>query len=237
MNWKKLFVNDADKEQSTSPAPSKKATEKVTAKPPQAPTSVSSSPPTTSIMGSVPRVESTISTNPISTSDKEKYAQYLNQIYEKANFPGPDFQEYMMALDKVKSAAMDERTKFTTIYAGFEAQGVTKQRLIDTGNEYIKLIGEQVTGFNAEAEHIMTTEIGEKKRLADQLDHENNEIEKKMQMLTEQKIKNSEQMNKILSEINERTSSLNIEKSSFEAAANSFAASISACLDKIIQYL
>lgn len=183
-------------------------------------------------LGSVSLVNS-----PVSVSERNEFTEFLSKIYEQGNFPGPDYQEFTDALKEVENEPMDEKSKFSTIFVGFKVQGVTKARLLETGNKYVALINDQVSGFNAEIDNVLNTEVAQKQNKVNEILQENIEIENQMRLLTEKKNKNNEIVQKINQEVNEQVSALNIKKASFAAAANDFISNIKANIEKIRQYL
>ncbi len=172
----------------------------------------------------------------VSAAEKNEFFEFLNSIYQKGNFPGPDYQEYTDALKQVEGV-MDEKTKFTTIFIGFKVQGVTKARLMETGKKYIDMINSQKTEFDKEIEVIMNSEVSVKQKRADTLTKEIAEIERQMILLNEKKNKNAEVAQTLANEIQEDVSQLNTKKSSFEAAATDFIGNIQNTMDKINLYL
>ncbi len=172
----------------------------------------------------------------ISVAEKNEFFELLNGVYEKGNFPGPDYQEYTDALKQVEGV-MDEKTKFSMIFIGFKVQGVTKARLLETGKKYIDLISTQKVEFDKEIEVIMKSEVSEKQKRVDAFAKENAEIEKQMILLNERKNKNAEVSQTLSNEIQEDVSSLTTKKSSFEAAASEFVGNIQNTMDKINLYL
>jgi cell division protein FtsB len=172
----------------------------------------------------------------ISAAEKNEFFELLNSIYQKGNFPGPDYQEYTDALKQVEGV-MDEKTKFSTIFIGFKVQGVTKARLLDTGKKYIDMISAQKVEFDKEIETIMKSEVSDKQKRVDAIAKENAEIEKQMILLNEKKNKNAEIAQSLTNEIQEDVSSLTTKKSSFEAAATEFVSNIQNTMEKINLYL
>jgi BMFP domain-containing protein YqiC len=173
----------------------------------------------------------------VSVNEQNEFTDFLNNIYKQGNFSGPDYQEYTDALKEVENEPMDEKSKFTTIFVGFKVQGVTKARLLETGNKYVTLINDQIAGFNKEIENVLKTEVGGKESQIDALTKENADIENQMRALTEKRTKNNEVIQKITQEVNEHVGALNVKKASFDAAANSFITRIKSNLDKIKLYL
>lgn len=220
MGFKSLFVKDSDefevpKEEKKS-SPSKVA-----------PTTVSSLTANTVVTP----------TPAVSSEEKNEFAQYLDDVYKKGNFPGPDYQEFTDALKAMESMPMDEKTKYNAVFAGFKVQGVTKAKLLETAGKYIGMIQTQTTEFAKEIDNILKNEVTEKQRKADALAKENAEIEKQMIALTEKKNKNNEAAAAITGEITAQVSSLNVKKTSFESAAGDFIKKVQATAQNIESYL
>jgi hypothetical protein len=173
----------------------------------------------------------------ISPEEKNEFVEFLNEVYKKGNFPGPDFQEFTDALKAMDSMPMDEKTKFNAVFAGFKVQGVSKAKLLETAGKYISMIQAQTSAFSKEIDNMLNTEVIEKQRKAEALAKENAEIEKQMIALTEKKNKNNEQAAAINGEITAQVSSLNVKKTSFEAAAADFTNRVQQTAQKIEQYL
>lgn len=234
MSWKKLFFTDADTATGITPEDKPVEAKKKTTTPSKTstvPTSLSS----ISQVSSAPTV--TQETASLSNEETEQFVEYLDEVYKKGNFPGPDFQEYVDALELIASAPMDERTKYTTIFATFKVQGITKERLIDTGTKYIKMIKDQESAFKSDVDKILTTEIPQKKNQIEILKKESTEIDNQMRQLNERKLKNNEAMQKITHDVDIEIAKLNSKKAGFEQVAQRFVAVIQDRINKIQEYL
>lgn len=173
----------------------------------------------------------------ISPQEKNEFAEFLNEVYQKGNFPGPDYQEFTDALKEMDSIPMDDKTKFNAIYAGFKVQGVTKARLLETAQKYIVLIQGQVTDFSKEIDNMLSGDVVAKQKTITQISKENEDIEKQMISLTEKKNRNNELIQKLTTEVSEQTFTLNSKKISFEAAASEFTSKVQTNVEKIKTYL
>src|SRR5690242_16707817 len=69
---------------------------------------------------------------PVAGVRKQEIVEYFEKVFAENNIPGPDYFEFRKALDKMKNVAQDEATKIKTVFIGFEAMGLTAQKLIDT---------------------------------------------------------------------------------------------------------
>lgn len=220
MGFKSLFVKDADDEIVESK--SKKQTTPAF----QAPQNISSLSSTQQF-----------SAPTISPQEKNEFSEFLNEVYQKGNFPGPDYQEFTDALKEMESTPMDDKTKFNAIYAGFKVQGVTKARLLETAQKYIGLIQGQVTDFSKEIDNMLSSDVVAKQKNIAQINKENEDIEKQMIALTEKKNRNTETIQKLTAEVSEQTFTLNSKKISFEAAASEFTSKVQTNMEKIKTYL
>lgn len=173
----------------------------------------------------------------VSAEETNEFTAFLDEVYQKGNFPGPDYQEFTDALKTLAGQQIPENIKFISVFAGLQVQGVTKARLLETAGKYIALINSQVTGFTSEINKKLANEIGGKQKTAESLLKENQEIDAQIAKLAEKKAKNAETILAINNEVNEETSSLNIKKASFEQAANNFINNVQSNIDKINTYL
>lgn len=222
MSLKSLFVKESDSEEEVKPVKQKAVKPQTST-----PSSISSTLSVTSLPTPVG----------VSAAEKEEFTKFLNEVYQKGNFPGPDYQEFTDALKTMANVPMDERTKFTAVFAGFQVQGVNKDRLINTGLKYIDLIKGQSAGFNDEITTMLNTEIADKQKRAQGFLDENAQIEQQMIALTEKKNKNVAQAQQINAEVNEQIATLNVKKNSMEAAVSEFIVDIQSHVDKIKLYL
>lgn len=175
--------------------------------------------------------------NTASAAEKNEFLAFLNGVYQQSNFPGPDYQEFTDAIKTMDAQPIPENVKFTAIFAGFQVQSVTKERLIETGTKYIEKINEQVTGFNEEIEKTLNSEVAEKQNTALKFSKENDEIEQQMISLTQKKNRNLETIQKLTAEVNEQTTTLSMKKASFKMAADEFIGIVQSNIQKIKTYL
>lgn len=173
----------------------------------------------------------------VTVEEKNEFTEFLNEVYKKGNFPGPDYQEFTDAIKNMAAQQVPENMKFSMAYSVFQTQGLTKARLLETGKKYLDLIQSQISEFSDEINVIMNKEVGEKKKKCEQIQKDNAQIEKEIQILNERKNKNNEVIFSITNEINEQTLLLQNKKAAFEAAANDFINEVNGNLEKINSYI
>ena len=230
--WAKLFVTDENDDKTATTT----TEETLPKKPAARPVSVSSvnsvkpTKPTPSLSGGG-------STTATASSLTKEFASYFDEFFKEANFPGPDYYEFITAIKELEAEAMEEKAKFISVFMGFKVQGVSKQNLIDAANKYIALIEQQKADFKVDVQSKINGEVAEKQNKAEQLKAENEQIEQQMQDLADKKNQNAEALKKLKTEISDDTAALNMKQLGFDGAADEFVATINENIDKIKRYL
>jgi len=143
---------------------------------------------------------------------KQEIVDYFKKVFAENNIPGPDYQEFTMALEDAKSDPMDEATKIKTIYRSFKAMGLTPQRLVETANVYKKLFADKLAAFDTAHQSAFNDQVGSKQKQVDDLIQQNKSIDEEMRKLNDKKIANEKSAKLIGDEIQASTSELNTSK-------------------------
>ncbi len=82
------------------------------------------------------------------TNDYQKYFEDLIEEANKKNalFQGTDFKEFIDSKTDVEAIA-DEATKYKTAFNVLKRTGLTKEKLVTTGQQYINIIDSDLKGF------------------------------------------------------------------------------------------
>ncbi|ANE50382.1 hypothetical protein [Flavisolibacter tropicus] len=94
-------------------------------------------------------------TNPASTG---KFQQHFDKLFAEANIPGPDYFEFSKMVD-VMSVIPDEKARYAAAFAGLTVQGLDKQKLLSTANEYIRLLEADATAFRSTIDQAVQEKI------------------------------------------------------------------------------
>lgn len=198
----------------------------------------------TPVQKSTPQSTSSLQTPSLSSSpipavivDGEKYAEFLKKVFNERNFPGPDYQEFITGLNSLSGLQIDEKTKFITCFAPLQAQGVTKDLLIETANKYIGIFKEQLAGFKADYEQTFNEEVGGKSKEIETLNAEIAEYDKQVNALFELKNRSLEKIARLTAEVQANQQSLQSKDAAFTAQVNHFVNEINSNINKIQQYL
>lgn len=176
-------------------------------------------------------------TTTVSGVKDEKIAAYFQKVFQENNIPGPDYQEFKMALDKMQNIAQDEATKVKTVFIGFEAMGLTAPKLIETAGVYKKLFADKLSQFDGELAEEFEKQVGDKQKQVEALNESNTKIDEQMKKLNDQKLANKQSQENLNSEIQKNTAELNKTKSDWHATYDDVIKEIDAHIALIQKHL
>jgi len=89
--------------------------------------------------------------NTTNESALTEYHKYFENLIEEANaknpmFQGTDFKEFIDSKIDVEAIA-DEGTRYKTAFNVLKRTGLTKEKLVTTGQQYMQLIDQDLKGF------------------------------------------------------------------------------------------
>lgn len=185
---------------------------------------------TTAINDSLPAPVSPVSgTSPI-TSD---YHQHFEDLISEANlknpnFQGTDFKEFIDSKIDVEAIA-DEGTRYITAFNVLKRAGLTKERLITTGKDYINIIENDIKGFESAYTQQYKTNVEQKDLLLQNKAGELQELNKRIAVL-------NQEISQMSQDIVQSKEKLNSNKQSFTLAGEHKKKEIQHELQKIDQY-
>jgi len=167
------------------------------------------------------------------TGAMPEHEQYFEKLIEEANiknpiFQGADYKEFVDSKIDIDDIT-DEAIKYRTAFNILKGSGLTREKLLSTGQEYLNLIGRDLNAFQGAHALQYKKEVGQKELI----------IDKKVQELQALTIK----INALKQEINQATSEISLTKEKMNTVKNSFLLAgekkqkeIQTELDKIAQY-
>jgi hypothetical protein len=162
-----------------------------------------------------------------------EHQTYFEKLIEEANvknplFQGTDYKEFIDSKTDI-DAIQDEATRYRTAFSVLKRTGLTKERLLSTGQEYINIIGRALNSYQSAYAQQYGKDVKQKEEL----------IQKKaaeMQALNDKINALKGDMKKLSDEINLSKSKLERSKASFLAAGETKQNEIQGELQKIEQY-
>jgi hypothetical protein len=132
----------------------------------------------------------------------QKFLDHFHDVMNKANIPGPDYFEFQKALDAASTMQVAEDVKFKFIFSTMSASGaLTKDKLVETANQYLEVLNDESTGFSTELEAKRAQEIDGRQKSITDIDAINQEkanmIEQLSKEISENNIKRVELQNEI----------------------------------------
>jgi hypothetical protein len=120
--------------------------------------------PTVTRLGTMSTSAPTVTYSPSGSQDLEKFRAHFDQLFEQSNLPGPDYFEFSKMVDSMGNALPLE-TRITAAFQGLKIQGLTKEKLLSTAQEYLKILDADAQNFNKK----VSEEVSSKKKLAEDI--------------------------------------------------------------------
>jgi len=162
-----------------------------------------------------------------------EHEQYFERLIDEANaknplFQGTDYKEFVdskVDIDDIQ----DEALKYRTAYNVLKSTGLTKEKLLSTGQEYLNIIGRDLNVFQSAHAVQYQKEVRQKEQLMQKKAEE-------LQVLTQKINALKVEINQITQDINITKDKLNTTKNSFLLAGENKQKEIQTELQKIAQY-
>jgi hypothetical protein len=141
-----------------------------------------------------------------------EHEQYFERLIDEANaknpfFQGTDFKEFVDSKVDIDDIA-DETIRYRTAFNVLKSTGLTKEKLLSTGQEYLNIIGRDLNAFQGAHAQQYKKEVGQKEQLVQKKAEE-------LQALTQR-------INALKTEINQLTQEINLTKEKLNTIKNSF---------------
>ncbi len=162
-----------------------------------------------------------------------EHEQYFEKLIDEANaknpfFQGTDFKEFVdskLDIDDITDEAIKYRTAFNVL----KSTGLTKEKLLATGQEYLNLIGRDLNAFQSAHAQQYQKEVRQKELSIQKKADELQELSKRINTL-------KTEINTLTQDINLTKDKLNVTKNSFLLAGENKQNQIQTELQKITQY-
>jgi outer membrane murein-binding lipoprotein Lpp len=237
-NILKPFV-EFEEDQKQQPAkPQQPAAEKKPPTPPASGKSTSNTPPVQTPAAPefnipVPSPAADVPSGPAIATASPEHKAYFENLIEDANaknplFQGTDFKEFIDSKSDIDTIA-DEATRYRTAFSVLKRTGLTKQRLLSTGHEYLNLIGRALNSYQGAFTQQYQKDVRSREAVLQKKAEEVQALNQKIAAL-------KADMKIISDEITASKQKLDANKASFLAAGEMKQTEIQQELQKIEQY-
>ncbi|PUZ25352.1 hypothetical protein DCC81_13700 [Chitinophaga parva] len=77
----------------------------------------------------------------------QKYQEHFNRLFAEARLPGPGYLEFSRMTAAMQSIA-DEKARFCAAFAGLQVQGLDKEKLLSSAQDYLQLLASDAVSFH-----------------------------------------------------------------------------------------
>jgi chromosome segregation ATPase len=176
---------------------------------------------------------SSVSQQTMNAEDVDKFEKHFEKLFDQANFPGPDYYEFMKMMETLEAHIKDEKARISATFASLAIQGLTKEKLVDTATKYKELIGQDKNLFEKIANDKSEKEIGQKRKDLQQLEETILRHSEMIQKLTKEITDSQTAMGKLKTVITEEEGKLAKNKQGYLVACEAMVRKITDDITKI----
>lgn len=168
--------------------------------------------------------------NKVTLAEIETRLKKVMEAENKKNFPGADYYEFQLALENMKEVPV-ESAKYSSAFNVLSAtQGLTKDHLVQTAQQYIGVIDREIGEFTAGFDKENKEQVADKQSLIE-------DKTRQMQELSEQIVALNDEIKHLSQELVDNKNRLSSMKTSFLTVAQGQKDKISNELNKIGTYI
>jgi len=99
----------------------------------------------------------------LNSEEIEKFEKHFDKLMDETNLPGPDYYEFCKMMEALEAAVPDEKARYGAVFASLAAQGLSKEKLINTAAKYKMVIQEDKTKFEQAVNDKLKGEVDSRK--------------------------------------------------------------------------
>jgi gas vesicle protein len=115
---------------------------------------------------------------------EDKFKQYFDKIFRESNLPGPDYFEFSKMTDAMQNIP-DENVRYAAAFSGLSVQGLDKQKLLSTAEQYIKVLETDASNFLSTVDAALKEKVHQKKAEAEEKNKRIQQLTQEIQQLQE----------------------------------------------------
>jgi len=159
----------------------------------------------------------------------ERFAGHFDKLLSEANIPGPDYYEFARMI-AVMQGIPDEAARYNAAFAGLQVQGLTRQRLLDTAGEYLRVLTTDAGQFQATVDSSYEEKVRRKEEEAE-------EKATRIQALSQEILQLQQQIGTLQEEVRSSKEKLAGGNSAYTAESRRLQLGIRRDVEKIKQYI
>jgi chromosome segregation ATPase len=187
----------------------------------------------TSSFSQTPKISNDIIRNPLNHVEAEKFEKYFENLFDKANLPGPDYFEFYKTMETLEPHIPDEKARVSATFASLAIQGLTKKTLLETATKYKEIIEQDQANFEKALDTKMKSELGERNESLKGLEQKIAANSEQIQQLTKEISDSQILIAQIKNELMEHENKLTKNKNGYQVACQAVLNKIGADIQKI----
>jgi chromosome segregation ATPase len=96
--------------------------------------------------------------------DLAKFEKHFQELFDKANLPGPDYYEFWKMMDTLEAHLPDENARIKAVFAALQIQGLNKASLLDSAGKYKAMIEQDKANFESAVRQKSDAEIARRQK-------------------------------------------------------------------------
>jgi predicted nucleic acid-binding Zn-ribbon protein len=147
---------------------------------------------------------------PATPDGGNKFSEHFNRLFAEANLPGPDYYEFFKMTEAMQVIA-DEKARFCAAFAGLQVQGLDKQKLLSSAQEYIRILEADAAAFHNTIDAALLEKVQSRKK-------EMEEAQQRIQQLSQEIVHLQQQLSILTQEIAENETKIEHSTAGYAAA-------------------
>lgn len=178
--------------------------------------------------------------NPVQGGDQElmvKFLEHFQKVFSNSNLPGPDYFEFSTMKNTPSMSVIPESARFAACFSALNVQGLTKQKLIETAQQYVQILELDATDFSSQLETKYKETVG---KMTEEASHLNDLVQtstKQIEELNKTILDASSRRQQLTVEISNQEQTLKTKKSFYDFALAQMKQTISDDVSKVNQYI
>jgi len=168
-------------------------------------------------------------TTTVTPATEQRFAGYFEKLFADANIPGPDYYEFARMIGAMQ-AIPDERARYTAAFAGLQVQGLDKEKLLNTANEYLRVLATDADQFRKTVDTALQEKVLSRSAEAE-------EKSRRIQALSQEILELQRQIGILQKEVAEAKEKLGVSSSAYVAESERRRQQILTDIEKIKQFI
>jgi uncharacterized protein with von Willebrand factor type A (vWA) domain len=169
----------------------------------------------------------------LSAQEIEKFEKHFDELFDKANLPGPDYFEFTKMMNVLEAHIHDENARISAVYASLSTQGLNKSTILDTARQYRAIVEQDKAEFEKAVHAKANEEIEGRKAELSSLEAKIKENSDMIQKLTHEITVSQQKINTLKTEMVQEEARLINNKGGYTIACQAMLNKISSDIQKL----